>query len=268
MTAMLNLYPLYSSSSGNMYLIETEKANILIDIGVTYKKVKEALNHFSKEPSNIDAIFITHEHSDHIKGLNVFVKNNPSVPIYASYGTAEYLKNRLTKSGINTENIFTLPDNENMCIEDLTISYFHTSHDAVDPVGYNIKTSDKSITIATDLGVITNDVLSCLKECSFPVIETNYDKSMLLAGNYPFEIKRRIDGPYGHLSNEDSGQVILKLAQNGTRNFLLSHMSENNNVPELAKETICSTLSLAGFNINEFNINIASKNFSDEVYKI
>ena len=265
---MLNLYPLYSSSSGNMYLIETEKANILIDIGVTYKKVKEALNHFGKEPCNINAIFITHEHSDHIKGLNVFIKNNPTIPIYASFGTVEYLKNSLIKAGISTDNIFALLDNEIIFIEDLSISHFHTSHDAVDPVGYTIKTSDKSITIATDLGIMTNDVLSCLKECSLPVIETNYDKNMLFAGSYPFEIKRRIDGPYGHLSNEDSGQVILKLAQNGTRNFLLSHMSENNNIPELAKETICSTLALAGFNINEFNINIATKNFSDEVYKL
>lgn len=265
---MLNLYPLYSSSSGNMYLIETGNANILIDIGVTYKKVKEALNYFSKEPSNIDAIFITHEHSDHIKGLNVFIKNNPNVPVYASFGTSEYLRNMLVKSNISVENIFALVDNITVNIKDLTISHFHTSHDAVDPVGYNIMTCDKSITIATDLGIMTNDILSCLKKCSLPVIESNYDKSMLFAGNYPFEIKRRIDGPYGHLSNEDSGQVVLKLAQNGTRDFLLSHMSENNNIPELAKETICSTLSLAGFDINEFNINIATKNFSDEVYKL
>ena len=265
---MLNLYPLYSSSSGNMYLIETENANILIDIGVTYKKVKEALNHFSKEPSNVNAIFITHEHSDHIKGLNVFVKNNPNVPIYASYGTAEYLKNMLLKAGVSAESIFSLADSEIIYIEDLSVSYFHTSHDAIDPIGYNIKSSDKSITIATDLGIMTNDVFTCLKGCSLPVIESNYDKNMLFAGNYPFETKRRINGPYGHLSNEDSGQVILKLAECGTRNFLLSHMSENNNIPDLAKETICSTLSLAGFDVDEFNINIASKNFSDEVYKL
>jgi len=265
---MLNLYPLFSSSSGNMYLIETENTNILIDIGVTYKKVSEALKFFSKEPSNIDAIFITHEHSDHIKGLNIFVKNNPNVPVYASLGTCEYLKSTLSKSGICPDNILALSNNSSINIKDLTIDYFNTSHDAIDPVGYKISQADKSITIATDLGVMTNDVFSYLKDCSFPVIETNYDKEMLLAGRYPFEIKRRISGPFGHLSNEDSGQVILKLAQNGTRNFLLSHMSENNNVPELAKETICSTLTLAGFNIDEFNINIASKNFSDEVYSL
>lgn len=265
---MLNLYPLYSSSSGNMYLIETKNANILIDIGVTYKKVKEALNYFSKEPSNIDAIFITHEHSDHIKGINVFVKNNPSIPVYASFGTAEYLKNMLTRANIPTDSILTLPNNSDISIKDLTVSYFHTSHDAIDPVGYKISTQDKSITIATDLGIMTNDVFACLKDSSLPVIESNYDKNMLLAGNYPFETKRRINGPYGHLSNEDSGQVILKLAECGTRNFLLSHMSENNNIPALAKETICSTLSLAGFNVDEFNINIASKDFSDEVYKL
>lgn len=265
---MINLYPLYSSSSGNMYLIESEKANILVDIGVTYKKVKEALNFFSKEPSTIDAIFITHEHSDHIKGLTMFVKNNPLVPIYASIGTSEYLKISLLESNLPTDNIHSLNDSECVTVKDISICHFHTSHDAIDPVGYKINCKDKSITIATDLGIMTNDVFSYLKDSSLPVIETNYDEGMLYAGKYPFEIKRRIAGPYGHLSNEDSGQVILKLAQNGTRNFLLGHMSENNNIPELAKETICSTLLLNGFNIEDFNINIASKDFSGEVYKL
>ena len=266
---MLNLYPLFSSSSGNMYLIETEKANILIDIGVTYKKVKESLEAISKETSNIDAIFITHEHSDHIKGLNVFIKNHPNVSVYTSTGTAEYLRASLIKSKINSFNILDICDtNRIITIKDLTIEAFKTSHDAIDPVGYRISCADKSVTIATDLGVMTNDVFSYLSTSSLPVIESNYDKEMLFAGRYPFEIKRRIAGPYGHLSNEDSGQVILKLAKNGTRNFLLSHMSENNNIPELAKETILSTLSLSGFDTNEFNINIASKDFSSEVYSL
>ena len=266
--AMFNFYPLFSSSSGNSYLIETENANILIDIGVTYKKIKEALNHFSKEPSNIDAIFITHEHSDHIKGLNIFIKNNPSIPIYSSFGTSEYIKNMLEKANISTDNLISFSGSKDIVIKDLSVSYFHTSHDAVDPVGYKISNGEKSITIATDLGIMSNDVFSYLETCSLPVLETNYDKEMLLAGKYPFEVKRRIAGPLGHLSNEDSGQVILKLAQNGTRDFILSHISQNNNVPELAKETICSTLSLNGFNVNEFNINIASKDFCGEVYKL
>ena len=266
---MLNLYPLYSSSSGNMYLLESEKANILIDIGVTYKKVKESLEAISKEASNIDAIFITHEHSDHIKGLNIFIKNHPNVAVYTSTGTGEYLKNSLTKAKITNFNILDIFETSSKIqIKDLTIEAFKTSHDAIDPVGYKISCDDKSVTIATDLGVMTNDVFSYLSTSSFPVIESNYDKNMLFAGKYPFEIKRRIDGPYGHLSNEDSGQVILKLAKNGTRNFLLSHMSENNNIPELAKETILSTLSLSGFDIKEFNINIATKDFSAEVYSL
>ena len=266
---MLNLYPLYSSSSGNMYLLESKKANILIDIGVTYKKVKESLEAISKEASNIDAIFITHEHSDHIKGLNIFIKNHPNVAVYTSTGTGEYLKKSLTKAKITNFNILDIFEtNSKIQIKDLTIEAFKTSHDAIDPVGYKISCDDKSVTIATDLGVMTNDVFSYLSTSSFPVIESNYDKNMLFAGKYPFEIKRRIDGPYGHLSNEDSGQVILKLAKNGTRNFLLSHMSENNNIPELAKETILSTLSLSGFDIKEFNINIATKDFSAEVYSL
>lgn len=266
---MLNLYPLYSSSSGNMYLIESKEANILIDIGVTYKKVKESLEAISKETSNIDAIFITHEHSDHIKGLNQFIKNNPNVSVYTSTGTGEYLKNSLTSAKITKFNILDIFDTDNkISIKDLTIEAFKTSHDAIDPVGYKISCNDKSVTIATDLGIMTNDVFSYLSTSSLPVIEANYDKNMLFAGKYPFEIKRRIDGPYGHLSNEDSGQVILKLAESGTRNFLLSHMSENNNIPELAKETIFSSLSLSGFDIKEFSINIATKDFSTEVYSL
>lgn len=265
---MLNLYPLYSSSSGNMYLISSENANILVDIGVTYKRVNEALSEVSKTPADIDAIFITHEHSDHVKGLNLFVKNNPNTPIYTAKGTRNYILNMLEKAKIKANNIFDISSTEKLLIKDLCIEHFNTSHDAVDPLGYKISCEDKSITIATDLGVMTNSVFGYLESSSLPVIECNYDKDMLFAGRYPFEIKRRIAGPYGHLSNEDSGQVILKLAQNGTRNFLLSHMSEHNNIPELAKETILSTLTLAGFDTNEFDINIATKDFSSEVYKL
>ena len=265
---MLNLYPLFSSSSGNMYLIETKEANILIDIGVTYKKVNSALNNLSKSVNDIDAIFITHEHSDHIKGLNLFIKNNPSTPVYASKGTSEYIIDSLKKSNIDSTNVIDISLSKSINIKDLTIEYFNTSHDAIDPLGYKISNLAKSITIATDLGIMTNSVFSYLESSSLPVIESNYDKDMLYAGKYPFEIKRRIAGPYGHLSNEDSGNVILRLAKNGNRDFLLSHMSEHNNIPELAKETILSTLSLAGFNTEEFNINIASKDFSDEVYKL
>ena len=265
---MINLYPLFSSSSGNMYLIETENANVLIDIGVTYKKARESLEAIGKSTSDIDAIFITHEHSDHIKGLSMFIKSSPNVKVYSSIGTCEYLKDMLINSNVSTENLITISPDTNVEIKDLNITSFSISHDAIDPVGYNVSCGNKSITIATDLGVMTNNVLSYLENSSFPVIEANYDKNMLLAGKYPFEVKRRISGPYGHLSNEDSGQVILKLAKNGTRDFLLSHMSENNNVPMLAKETILSTLSLAGFDTNEFNINIASKNFSSEVYSL
>lgn len=265
---MLNLYPLYSSSSGNMYLISSDNTNILIDIGVSYKKVKEALLEVLKTPASIDAIFITHEHSDHIKGLNLFVKNNPTVPVYTSKGTREYIINMLNKANIQTDNIYDISNIPNLYIKDLCIEHFNTSHDAVDPLGYKISCLNKSITIATDLGIMTNSVFGYLESSSLPVIECNYDKNMLFAGKYPFELKRRIAGPYGHLSNEDSGQVILKLAKNGTRNFLLSHMSEHNNMPELAKETILSTLSLSGFDTSEFNINIATKEFSSEVYEL
>ena len=186
---MLNLYPLYSSSSGNMYLIETEETNVLIDIGVTYKKVNEALISLSKSVNDIDAIFITHEHSDHIKGLNLFIKNNPSTPVYASKGTCEYIITNLKKANIPSDSVTELSLTKALYIKDLKVEHFSTSHDAVDPVGYKISNSDKSITIATDLGIMTNSVFGYLESSSLPVIESNYDKDMLYASFERISVK-------------------------------------------------------------------------------
>jgi len=263
---MLKLYPFFSSSSGNMYYIKSDLTSIIIDLGVSYKKIKDALTTSGNDISNVNAVFITHEHSDHIKGLNMFVKKNPNTPIYSSEGTYNYLCNILNKAEIPSDSLQIIDTNNPITINDVTIQAFDTIHDAVNPVGYKMSSGKKTLTIATDLGTMTDDVFCHLCDSSFSVIESNYDKNMLYAGSYPFYIKRRIAGPYGHLSNEDSGQVILKLAENGKRNFLLSHMSENNNMPILAKEAICSTLSLAGFDISEFDISVAPKEFTGEVY--
>ena len=264
---MFKVYPLFSSSSGNMYLMKSNNSNILVDIGVTYKKVKESLCAVNLKPSDIDVICITHEHTDHIKGLVTFVKDNPSVPIYASEGTLKYLTSLFEEKKVSfSPNLISILPYEKYIINDIELSSFKTLHDAIDPVGYKISCGEKCVTIATDLGMMTESVFSNLRDSDFSIIESNYDKGMLLAGKYPFELKRRIQGNYGHLSNDDSGQVIVELAKEGKRNFLLGHLSENNNMPCVAKENIISSLTIAGFNVDDFNINLASKDFSAEAY--
>lgn len=264
---MLEIYPLFSSSSGNMYLIKSSNANILVDIGITYKKAIDSLKELGLTSSDIDAICITHEHTDHIKGLPMFIKYNPDINIYCSKGTSIYLNQLLKDKKIPLSNNITVTVPEKKYnIKDIEIVCFNTSHDAVDPVGYKLCSSGKHITIATDLGTVTDNVLEHLKGSDFSIIESNYDKDILLAGKYPFELKRRIQGSFGHLSNDDSGQIIVELAKEGKRNFLLSHLSEHNNMPCIAKENVLSCLSIAGFNTDEFNINLASKDFSTEAY--
>ncbi len=262
---MLKLYPFFSSSAGNMYLIESNNANILVDVGVSYKKCKHALASVGKSFLDISAIFITHEHTDHIQGLPLIIKNE-NTPVYASDLTCKYLKNLLHSKKISNYNITSIKSGQVIDITDIKVTSFDISHDAVEPFGYKIQSENSTLTIATDLGIMTNTVMEHLHESDFAVVESNYDKNTLYAGSYPFMIKKRIDSTDGHLSNTDSACAIIELAKAGKRNFLLAHLSENNNMPVLAHETLTSSLCLAGFNPLDFNINLASKDFSNEVY--
>lgn len=264
---MLKLYPLFSGSSGNMYLIESEKTNIIIDVGVSYKKCKNALASIGKSFENVSAIFITHEHTDHIRGLSQIIKRE-NIPVYSSNLTCEYILESLKNTNISNFNINPIDKNCSTAIMDITVNPFDISHDALEPFGYKINSNGSTIAIATDLGIMTNHVMDNLHAADFVVIESNYDKNTLDAGSYPFMIKKRIDSSNGHLSNEESTSAILELAKAGKRNFLLAHLSENNNLPVLAHSTLESSLLIEGFNIADFNINLAGKEFSKEVYVV
>lgn len=262
---MLKLYPLFSSSSGNMYLLESNNTNILIDVGVSYKRCKDALSSIGKSFDDISAIFITHEHNDHIQGLPLIIKNE-NIPVYSSELTCKYIEKLLETKNIENSNINHINNGQPLNILDIIVTPFDTSHDAVEPFGYKVQSESSILTIATDLGIMTNNVMEHLHDADFAVLESNYDKDTLYAGNYPFMIKKRIDSTDGHLSNTDSASAIIELAKAGKRNFLLAHLSVNNNMPLLAHETLTSSLHLAGFNPLDFNINLASKDFSSEVY--
>ena len=262
---MLKLYPLFSGSSGNMYLIKSPKATLLVDIGVSFKSLTNSLEVLNINLEDIDALLITHEHIDHTKGLSTFI-NKTNIPIYTTEGTKTYLMDKLYDKLKSEPNINTIDSNETFTVKDITIDSFEISHDAVQPVGFSFRNDDTMLTIATDLGYVSDDVFSHLEKSNFSVLECNYDRNLLMYGNYPYPLKCRIQSDIGHLSNDDTSSTILDLAKIGKRNFLLGHISQNNNEPDQALFEVNSTLKANGFDLNEFNISCATRNASYEEY--
>lgn len=255
------IYPLFSSSKGNLFYLEDNETKLLIDVGVSYKSVKTALESIDKSIDDIDAILITHEHTDHIKGLQVLTKNH-TIPIFTCIKTKEYLESILAKADLNG-----LYYEESFKINNLEITPFETSHDALMPCGFYINNGSQSLSFATDLGFVSDNILKYLEKSDYIVLESNYDNIMLDYGSYPYNLKKRIKSDTGHLSNVDTANVIHSLITNyPEKRFLLSHLSENNNTMNVACDTITCHLNDKG--INNFNINFASSTLSCEGYEI
>lgn len=263
---MINIFPLYSSSSGNMFNIQSDKTDILIDAGVSYKAINDGLKSIKKNISDISAVLITHEHIDHIKGLSLLCRKN-NIPIYACGKTATYLDSMLKEKNIPAD-IIKINYGQPFKLHDLEITAFETSHDAVCPCGYHIVNQDKKITYATDLGYVSNEVFEYLKDSNYTVLEANFDKAMLEFGKYPYPLKHRIKSNLGHLSNDDAAKTLVRLVDHGISDFLLAHLSQNNNNTDILLNTLKSEFEKNGVNIKDVNIDIASKTLSSEVYSL
>lgn len=251
---MARLYPLFSSSQGNSVFIGTEKGGILIDAGVSCKKLCEALKANRLTPEAVKAIFITHEHGDHVKGLKVF-GSKIRCPVYSRRETLEFLINN---DRISAESP-VLEVQKSVCIAGMEISAFDTPHDALHSCGYRIHTADdKTCAVCTDLGHISPEVDNALTGCRLVFLESNYDERMLRMGDYPLALKQRILSMNGHLSNDDCAFQIRKLIETGTRYFVLGHLSPENNRPEIADRTI--QLALRNYRRNDdYLLGIAPK---------
>lgn len=230
---MAKFYPLFSSSSANASYIGGRNAGILVDAGASCKKLLEALDRNGLQQQCIQGIFITHTHSDHIKGLRVLA-GKLKVPVYATSRSLETLEaGGHIPAGVEIRAV----DTGVIACGDCEITAFPTMHDASGSCGYRIHTSDdKYCAVCTDLGVVTPEVMTALDGCDMVLLESNYDPSMLQSGPYPPELKRRIASEYGHLSNEDSAAFAAQLVQGGTTRLLLGHLSPHNNTPEKASE--------------------------------
>ncbi len=237
---MARIYPLFSSSRGNSTYIGTEKSGILIDCGVSFKRLSAALE-INNIPFNaVKAVFITHEHSDHVSGLSMLTKKT-GISVYGQKRTLQ----RLYDAGkiADTSHVVEM-QNKALACADFEVSCFNTPHDTIQSCGYRIHTADdKYCAVCTDLGHITNDVDTALMGCRLVLIESNYDENMLRTGPYPLYLKERVLSANGHLSNDSCAKQVRRLAENGTTHFLLGHLSQDNNRPEIADKTVQNGLS-------------------------
>ena len=227
---MGKICPLFSGSKGNCTFISADGEGVLIDAGVSCKKILEALGEIAIQKNSIKAIFITHEHSDHIAGLKVLLKTL-TVPVYCSEKTAKALNHIYPEiNAVGFEN--------EIKICGMKIRRFNTSHDCDGSSGYRVFLPDgSSAAVCTDTGVLSNEILNTLSGSDAVLIESNHCVTMLQKGPYPPELKQRILSDKGHLSNTDCACAALKLYESGTRRFILAHLSENNNLPSLALST-------------------------------
>lgn len=251
---MARIYPLFSSSQGNSTFIGTEKGGILIDAGVSCKRLCEALKVNRLSPESVKAIFITHEHSDHIKGLKVF-GSKINCPIY---GKKESLELLIKEDKISSKNpVMEITKSISIC--GMEVSAFNTPHDSVASCGYKIHTADdKYCAVCTDLGHITPEIEDALIGCRLVLLESNYDEMMLRTGDYPLSLKQRILSMHGHLSNDECASQIKKLIKKGTKYFVLGHLSPENNRPQIADKTV--QMALSGYKRNvDYMLGVAPK---------
>ena len=236
---MSKICPLYSSSSGNSTYIGTKNGGILIDAGASFKGIKDKLLALDTSPNEILAVAITHEHTDHINGLKTFLKNSNAALL-----TSNDTLHALTQKECIPPKTKIIPiDNKPIDICGIEINRFMTSHDCVGSSGYTLMLPDsKKIAICTDLGIMTDTVRQAISGSDLVLLESNHDIEMLKKGPYPPHLKVRILSDKGHLSNNICATELKTLLQNGTKRFILGHLSQHNNTPLLAKS--CATAAL------------------------
>ncbi len=253
---MFNFCSLYSGSSGNSLFVESENTKLLVDAGVSSKKIEEALANLEIDPTSIDGILITHEHSDHVQGLGTFAKKF-NLPVFVNEKTLDAMPKQ--KEKISEKNIKLFNINEKFEIGDLKVKPFSIPHDAANPCGFNIFKDDKKISIATDIGHMTNGVLKNLEDSIFIMLESNYDPEVLKYSKYPYQLKTRIAGPDGHLSNELAGKTISYLLNSGLKQAVLGHLSKQSNFPELAYKTVIEEIMCTKYDENSLKLSVASR---------
>ncbi|SEQ42294.1 Phosphoribosyl 1,2-cyclic phosphodiesterase [Lachnospiraceae bacterium NE2001] len=265
----MKLLTLASGSSGNCTYIGTDRTSLLLDVGISLKNIEFGLTESGVDPSTMDGILITHEHSDHIKCLGI-ISRKYNIPIYATAGTIAAIK-RVKALGDYDHSLF-MPIERDSCFDigDIRINTSPISHDAADPVCYSFKNRKSKVSVATDLGVYDEKLVSFLSESDAMVIEANHDIRMLEVGPYPYQLKQRILGNKGHLCNEASGQLVKSLLNDHLKAVFLGHLSDKNNYPELAFAAVEQELKGNPFSddVRDFGLEVAPRYTPSKIIEV
>ena len=237
-----------SGSSGNCYLVRSNETAILIDAGISTKRIMEGLAQTGTPKETLAALLLTHEHSDHVRSLKTLTKKKTDMKVYANAGTWSALQEALAPE---RKEHFT--NGKSFQIGEILVKAFSVSHDAADPVGFSFCAEGRQISIVTDTGYISEDVVSEVLEADLLILEANHDVDMLRIGRYPWFLKQRILGETGHLSNESAGRLLVRLLseRQKERRILLAHLSRENNFPEMAYQTVKNILEEENYHIGK-----------------
>lgn len=255
-----------SGSSGNCIYAGSESTHLLIDTGVSGKRTEKGLAELDLSMRDIDGILITHEHADHIQGLGVLSRRY-HVPIYCTAGTKKGILAYHGADGVDESLFQVVEPDRKYSVKDMVITPIRISHDAAEPVAYKISHGRQRGAVVTDLGVYNDYIVEHLKDMDILFLEANHDVNMLEVGPYPYPLKRRIMGERGHLSNEASGKLLCRILHDNLKAIVLSHLSRENNLPELAYETVRAevTMSELPYKGGDFPLYVAKRSEVSEV---
>ena len=264
-----------SSSSGNSYIIKAGDHTVILDVGLPAKRIRAALEESEIAPEDVEAVMITHEHTDHVKSVRAISRLCCNAKFYASRGTIESASNfqylddariHILSAG-DTVTLSNSDEDNSENYNDITISAFTLSHDAAEPLGFAVISDEQKLAVVTDTGIVTDEIYDAVSDADILVFEANHDLNMLMYGEYPYPLKMRIKGDFGHLSNEYAGEVLARMLaetfdqnERKKRKIMLAHLSFHNNAPIFARQTVEETLEKSGFTKGEdYTLDVASK---------
>jgi phosphoribosyl 1,2-cyclic phosphodiesterase len=265
---MIYFCSLASGSSGNCQYIASETTGILLDAGLSGKYIHNSLKNIDANIDNLKALFITHEHSDHVKSAGILMRKF-GVTLYITKDTFEHIEKKLGK--YSEDKVVIIDKEQDILVGDIIVHPFAISHDAIDPVAYSFKKDDLKVSVVTDLGHVPIDLLSNLIDSNLIMLESNHDVEMLNAGPYPYSLKKRILSKIGHISNEACAEAIIRVYGYSQKlgHVVLGHLSQDNNTPELAYETVKQVLEQSGLNLeDDISLDLAYRDRIGRLYRI
>ena len=264
----MRMLSIASGSSGNCIYIGNDHTHILVDAGISKKRIEEGLNTIGLTVNDLSAIFITHEHKDHIGGIGVLTRKCEA-PVYGTKETLDYILSDTSMGRLDAERFMPILPNEKLMIGDMIVDPMKISHDAANPVCYRVFEGDKKAAIATDLEYVTEENEEKLSNMDLLLIEANHDIQMLQVGTYPYYLKQRILGKQGHLSNESCGRLLSKIVHDDLKKVYLGHLSKENNLPERAYEAVRLEITMGDnpYQASDFEIEVAKRNEPSGVFE-